>query len=57
MAKFKFKYQMYKHLQTNIAAIYADARAAADELGIPKELQGQIRSDWRDIRLPGAAQG
>jgi hypothetical protein len=31
---------MYKHLQLNIPNIYAEARAAADELGIPKELRG-----------------
>jgi len=42
MGKFKYKYQMYKHLQMNIATIYADARAAADEIGIPKELRGKF---------------
>lgn len=42
MAKFKYKFQMYRHLQMNIAAIYADARKAADEIGIPKELRGKF---------------
>jgi hypothetical protein len=39
---FKYKFQMYKHLQANIANIYADARKAADELEIPKELRGKF---------------
>ena len=39
---FKYKFQMYKHLQANIANIYADARNAADEIGIPKELRGKF---------------
>lgn len=38
----KFKFQMYRNLQMNIANIYADARKAADELGIPKELRGKF---------------
>jgi len=38
----KFKFQMYRHLQANIANIYADARKAADEIGIPKELRGKF---------------
>jgi len=39
---FKYRYQLYQHLQSNIPSIYADARRAADELGIPKALRGQI---------------
>jgi hypothetical protein len=42
VAKFKYKFQMYKHLQLNIPNIYAEAKAAADELGIPKELRGKF---------------
>ena len=42
MAKFKYKYQMYKHLQANIANIYADARKAAEGIGIPAEKKGAI---------------
>ncbi len=42
MAKFKYKFQMYRHLQMNLAAIYADARKAADEIGIPQELRGRF---------------
>src|SRR5215208_6596243 len=38
----KYRYQMYKRLHANIPSIYADARKAADEIGIPKELRGQI---------------
>lgn len=42
MAKFKLKYQMYKSLQENIPNIYAEARKAAEELGIPAELKGKF---------------
>ena len=42
MAKFKYKYQMYKHLQANIPNIYADARKAAGDIGIPAEKKGAI---------------
>ena len=42
MAKFKYKYQMYKHLQANIPNIYADARKAAEDVGIPAEKKGAI---------------
>jgi hypothetical protein len=42
MAKFKYKFQMYKSLQANIPAIYADAKKAAEELGIPAELKGKF---------------
>ncbi len=42
MAKFKFKYQMYKHLQANISNIYAEAKKAAEEIGIPAELKGKF---------------
>lgn len=40
--KFKHKFQMYKHLQANISNIYADARKAADEIGVPKEIRGKF---------------
>ncbi len=42
MGKFKYKFQMYKFLQANIANIYADAKKAADEIGIPAELRGKF---------------
>jgi len=42
VGKFKYKFQMYKSLQMNIPNIYAEARAAADEIGIPKELRGKF---------------
>lgn len=42
MSKPKYKFQMYRQLQANIANIYADARKAADEIGIPKELRGKF---------------
>ena len=42
MAKFKYKYQMYKHLQANIPNIYADARKAAEDIGLPAEKKGAI---------------
>ncbi len=40
--KWKFKYQMYKHLQANTQAIYAEVRKAADEIGIPPELRNNF---------------
>ncbi len=42
MSTHKFKFQMYRALQQNIPNIYADARKAADELNIPKELRGKF---------------
>lgn len=42
MAKFKYKYQMYKHLQINIPNIYADAKKAAEKIGIPDDLKGKF---------------
>ncbi|MCL2006612.1 MAG: PLP-dependent transferase [Treponema sp.] len=42
MSKFKYKYQMYKHLQANIPNIYADARKAAEDIGIPAEKKGSV---------------
>ena len=42
MAKFKYKYQMYKHLQANIPNIYADARKASEDIGIPADKKGLI---------------
>lgn len=38
----KFKFQMYRHLQASIPQIYADAKKAADEIGIPTELRGRF---------------
>ena len=42
MSDFKFKFQMYKHLQENIVNIYSDAKKAADEIRIPKDLKGKF---------------
>ena len=42
MADFKYKFQMYRHLQQNIPNIYAEARKAADEIGIPKDIRGKF---------------
>jgi hypothetical protein len=42
MAKFTKKFEMYSSLQANTANIYADARKAADEIGIPAELRGKF---------------
>ncbi|TYP59884.1 hypothetical protein [Thermosediminibacter litoriperuensis] len=42
MPKFKKKFEMYRHLQANIANIYAEARKAADEIGIPPEIRGKF---------------
>lgn len=43
MAKpWNYKYQMYKHLQANAAGIYAEARKAAEEIGITGDLKGNI---------------
>ncbi|HPH96342.1 MAG TPA: hypothetical protein PKW33_07110 [Anaerolineaceae bacterium] len=42
MSKFQFKYQLYKHLQANAGAIYAEARKAAEEIGITGDLRNNI---------------
>ncbi|SHM74350.1 hypothetical protein SAMN05660826_01825 [Caldanaerovirga acetigignens] len=42
MPKFKKKFEMYRHLQANIANIYAEARKASDEIGIPPEIRGKF---------------
>lgn len=42
MSKPNYKFQMYRQLQANIPNIYADARKAADEINIPKELRGKF---------------
>ena len=48
MSNFKYKFQMYKHLQAKTPEIYAEARKAADDLGIAsirvrKGLQRHLR--------------
>lgn len=40
--KWQFRYQMYKHLQANAAGIYAEARKAAEEIGITGEMKGNL---------------
>jgi hypothetical protein len=48
--KFQFRYQLYKHLQANTQAIYAEARKAAEEIG--------VTGDWKgNIGLTGAVSG
>ncbi|MCG8400511.1 MAG: hypothetical protein MJA84_02830 [Firmicutes bacterium] len=42
MSQFKHKFQMYKHLQANIPGIYAEAKKAADEIGVPAEIRGKF---------------
>lgn len=38
----KYKFQMYKALHANIPNIYAEARKAADDIGVPKEIRGKF---------------
>lgn len=40
--KFKYKFEMYKALQANIPAIYAEAKKAAEELAIPDDMKGKF---------------
>ncbi len=40
--KWPYRYQLYKHLQANAASIYAEARKAAEEIGITGEWKGSI---------------
>lgn len=42
MAKFKHKFQMYKHLQLSIPQIYAEAKKAAEVLDIPADIKGKF---------------
>lgn len=42
MAKFTKKFEMYKSLQANTANIFADAKKAADEIGIPADIRGKF---------------
>lgn len=40
--KWQYKYQLYKHLQANTQAIYAECRKAGEEIGITAEWKGNI---------------
>ncbi|BDG59035.1 aminotransferase class V-fold PLP-dependent enzyme [Caldinitratiruptor microaerophilus] len=42
MGEFRYRFQLYKALQASIPAIYAEARKAADEIGIPPEWRGKF---------------
>jgi len=42
VTKPKYKFQMYRQLQANIPGIYAEAKKAADEIGIPAEIRGKF---------------
>jgi len=38
----KLKFQMYRELQANIPNIYAEAKKASEEIGIPPEMRGKF---------------
>ena len=38
----KYRFQIYKELHKNIAAIYGEAKKFADEIGVPQEIKGKI---------------
>lgn len=38
----KFRYQMYKYLQANMPAIFAEARSAGADIGITPEMHGKL---------------
>ncbi|HNR45965.1 MAG TPA: hypothetical protein PKH92_01445 [Anaerolineaceae bacterium] len=40
--KFNYRYQLYKHLQANTQAIYAESRKAAEDLGLLPEFRGAL---------------
>lgn len=42
MAIPKYKFQMYRQIQANIPNIYAEARKAADDIGIPPGIRGKF---------------
>ncbi|MBI9044333.1 MAG: hypothetical protein JEZ06_07595 [Anaerolineaceae bacterium] len=42
MQKWKFKYQMYKHLHANMGAIFQEAQEIGKELGINSDYKGKI---------------
>ena len=42
MSKFKYRFELYRHLQKNIPNIYAEAKKAADEIGIPADIRGKF---------------
>lgn len=42
MPDFKYKFQMYKHLQANTQKIYAEAKKAGEDLGITGDLKGNL---------------
>lgn len=40
--KWDFRYRLYKHLQANQGAIYAEAKKASEEMGITPEMRGNL---------------
>lgn len=42
MAELKYRYELYRQLQMNLGKIYAEAKEAADEIGIPADLRGKF---------------
>lgn len=49
----KYKFQMYKSLQKNKSTILDEARKAADEIGIPKDIRGRFGSSPAMSGCPG----
>ena len=41
-AKWKYRYQMYKHLQTSMQALFAEARQTGEKIGITPEMHGKL---------------
>lgn len=42
MPEFKYRFQMYKHLQASATRIYSEAKEAAEDLGITGDLKGAM---------------
>lgn len=51
--KFKYKFHMYRELEKQKAQIFADARKAADEIGIPSDLRGKFGLSGSISGCPG----
>ena len=39
---FRYRFELYKHLYSNVSRIFSDARAAADEIGITPDIRGKV---------------
>jgi hypothetical protein len=40
--KWEYRYRLYKHLQANQGAIYAEAKKVSEEIGITPEMRGNL---------------